>query len=224
VASIVFAGCLSAPAGTQNEPTDRPSNGNSTTGDTDIQRVDTPPYEITKPECDPPDDKRDPLWLCGNMKAEPTLQFDQVETSGSVLQNEGFQSDTDDHTNSQFYTTLLTTGDDLDRIDKGRDSPAVELIEETEFDSQAVLIVQTGWGSGFITPHLKRIEDTEDGVHAYGCYRRPCVWTDDYTTRTVVAQFERPDSLDTGIVSLTVDAETRVNFQTNEGVVTVGTV
>lgn len=189
-------------------------------GDDGFQRVDTPPYEITEPECDPSDGDRDPLWLCENMAAEPTRLLDQVETTGSVLRSEGLQRDHDGR-DPQFYATLLTDAADLDRVETNRNSSAVKLIEETDFDSEAVLIAQTGWGSGSVTPHLERIEATENGFRAFGCYRRPCVWTDDYTKRTVMARFERPDDLSAGVVSLTVDAETRVNVRVDEGVVTV---
>ena len=89
------------------------------------------------------------------------------------------------------------------------------------FVGEAVLVAQTGWGSGSVTPHLKRIEETEEGVHAFGCYRRPCAQTDDYTARAVVARFERPAARFSAAVSLTVDAETRVNVAGEEGVVTV---
>lgn len=67
-------------------------------------------------------------------------------------------------------------------------------------------------GSGSQTPHLKRVEETGDGVHAFGCSRQPCAGTDDFTVRTVVARFERPPSLEGSLVSLTVDSETRVTF------------
>jgi hypothetical protein len=59
---------------------------------------------------------------------------------------------------------------------------------------------------------LKRIEDASEGIHAFGCYRQPCLVTDDVTVRTVAARFERPASLNGSVVSLTVDPETRVTF------------
>jgi len=50
---------------------------------------------------------------------------------------------------------------------------------------------------------------------------RGCEGADDWTSRTVVARFERPDALSTGEVSPTVDPETRVHVAVGEGVVTV---
>lgn len=215
VACVGLAGCLSGTA--PRNDTDDGTTGTDTGG---FQRVDEPPHDITEPECDPPDDGRDPLWLCEHMAAEPTRSFEQVETSGSVLRDEGLHLDHEQN-GRQFYATLLTDAEGVDRIDRSQNSSAVALIEETDFSSDAILVAQTGWGSGSVTPHLERIEATGDGIHAFGCYRRPCVWTDDYTSRTVVARFERPDALDTGVVSLTVDARTRIHFRVDEGVVTV---
>jgi hypothetical protein len=211
IAGAPLAGCLAAPT----------LNGGDTGGDGgDLPRVDTPPYAVAEPECDPPEDGRDPLWLCENMAAEPSLPFDQVETRGPVLHNEGLGAG-HDGTAAQFYVALLTDEDDLSRVDRERGSAAVDLIAETNFGSAAVLVAQTGWGSGSVTPRLKRIEETDDGVHAFGCYHRPCVWTDDYTSRVVVARFERPETLFSAVVSLTVDAETRVTVAAADGAVTV---
>ncbi|MFC6767361.1 hypothetical protein [Natrinema soli] len=181
--------------------------------------VDEPPCEITVPSCGP-DGSRDPLWLCENMPAEPTLEFEQKATSSVILRDEGLAFQTDGP-GSQFYATFLTEAGDLERVDRNASGPTAELIESTAFESAAILVVQTGWGSGTITPYLERLEPTDDGIHAFGCYRRPCAGTDDYTVRTVVARFERPDTLETGSVSLTVDTETRMRFEVGDGVVSL---
>lgn len=217
IPSAVVAGCLTvaAPGGGGDDDGDGGEDGN---GD-DLQRVDEPPYGIDEPECDSPGGDRDPLWLCENLAAEPSLPFEQAETSSPVLPDEGLEMD--DRTGAQFYATLLTGTEDLDRVADGAGGAPVELIDGADFDSEAVLVVQTGWGSGSVTPHLKRIEETDDGIHAFGCHRRPCAVTADLTSRTVVARFERPAALESGVVSLTVDPETRVNFEVDEGVVTV---
>lgn len=193
-------------------------------GDNDEHRVDQPPYEIDEPECED-DTDGNPRYLCENMPADPSLAFEQESTSQSVLADEGLSLDMDteatgDH---QFYATFLTEDSDLARLEDDRDGPTAEFIENTDFESEVVLVVETGWGSGTVTPHLKRIEATDDGVHAFGCYRRPCVVTTDVTSRTVAARFERPDTLALAGVSLTVDADTRITFDTTDSVVTVET-
>ena len=149
------------------------------------------------------------------MPAEPSIEFEQVETSSPILADEGLRLDEPEDDN-QYYATLLTEQGDRDRLHDETSRAVVELIEGTDFDIEAVLVAQTGWGSGSKTPHLKRIEETSDGIHAFGCYRQPCVWTDDYTVRTVVARFEQPARLDGSRVSLTVDPETRVTFEVRD--------
>lgn len=225
-ASTALAGCLteddSATDGTgpdadQDDGTDP---DDETDGTDEFQRVDQPPYEISEPSCSGSGEGRNPLWLCANMPAEPTLEFSQAQTSGTVFRDEGLQYDADT-LDMEFYAALLTTPEDRDRIDRTRSSTPVELIEEAAFDSEAVLVVQTGWGSGTVTPHLERVESTAEGIHAFGCYFRPCGGTDDVTQRTVVARFPHPETLDSATVSLTVDPATRVHFRSTEDVVTV---
>jgi hypothetical protein len=187
-----------------------------------LERVDTPPYEIEDIECnidDSGEGARDPLYLCANMPAEPSLSFEQVSTRGTLFADEGLEF-ADDNTDDQLYATLLTDADDIERFEDDS-GDAYSLAADTDFESHAVLVVQTGWGSGSIIPHLKRIEETENGIHAFGCYTRPCVYTEDFTARSTVARVERPDTLDSGVVSLTVDTSTRYNVATSEGVVTI---
>ena len=188
----------------------------------DLDRVDTPPYEIEDIECNIDDSgggDRDPLYLCANIPAEPSLSFEQASTRGTLFADEGLEF-ADGTTDDQLYATLLTDGDDVRRFEEDR-GDASGLAADTDFESHAALVVQTGWGSGSIVPYLKRIEETEGGVHAFGCYTRPCVYTEDFTARSTVARFERPDALDSAVVSLTVDLSTRYNVATGEGVVTI---
>lgn len=188
----------------------------------DFDRIDTPPYEIEQEECGfGSDDERDPLYLCAEMSAAPSLEFEYEETNRSVSIDGGLGSGDGGEGNPQLFTTLLTDDADLERVDLEATTPATALIERTDFAEQAVLIVQTGWGSSAETPYIKRIEETDDGIHAFGCYRRPCLMTMDYTYRTGVVRFERPDELESGLTSLTVDPETRVNVAAREGIVTI---
>ncbi|WP_058994387.1 hypothetical protein [Haloarcula sp. CBA1127] len=187
-----------------------------------LDRVDTPPYEVEDIECNVDDSGeggRDPLYLCANMPAEPSLSFEQASTRGTLFAEEGLARAPDD-SGDQFYATLLTEAEDIERFENDS-GDAYSLAADTDFKSHAVLVVQTGWGSGSILPHLKRIEETADGIHAFGCYTQPCVTTSDFTARSTVVRFERPDALDSGVVSLTVDPSTRYNVATGEGVVTI---
>ncbi|UTF54392.1 hypothetical protein [Natronosalvus rutilus] len=180
--------------------------------------VDEPPYEVSEPACS--DGERDPLWLCANMDGEPSLTFSQVETPSSILLEEGLAYESR-NAEMEFYGTVLTSEDDLERVDRDPNDDVADLIEETDLENEAILVVQTGWGSGTVTPHLKRIEERDNGtdIHAFGCYRRPCEGTDDITFRTVLARFERPSALKSATVSLTVDADTRATFDASGEVV-----
>ncbi|NHX40411.1 hypothetical protein BDK61_1100 [Haloarcula quadrata] len=242
LAATVLGGCLAPGAGGDGgatTPTPRNGTDQGTPTDTEnetptrtpnrlpagVKRVDAPPYDTEEPRCsgDGQNEDYDPLYLCANMPAEPSLAFDQRPARGTVFREEGLQFSPGDDSGGngkQLYATLLTGPDDVDRLDDERDEIHA-FVSETDFERRAVLVVQTGWGSGSILPHLKRIEATDTGIHAFGCYTRPCVYTADYTARTTVARFERPDALDSGVVSLTVDPSTRYNVATGEDVVTI---
>jgi hypothetical protein len=221
---MVLTGCVSTadPASGSDDTDsgrDDDTDGSEPTDTTDdstgeLPRVDDPPYEITQPECDE-DSSRNPLWLCENMPAEPSIGFEQVESSTHLFADEGLRHD-EQESDDEYYATFLTEPDDLDRLHEEASEAVVEVVEGTDFDTEAVLVAQTGWGSGSVTPHLKRIEETNDGIHAFGCSRRPCIVTSDVTVRSVATRFERPDSLDDSVVSVTVDPETRVTFRVSD--------
>ncbi|MGB9952415.1 hypothetical protein ACOZ4F_08435 [Haloarcula marismortui] len=202
--------------------TETPTNETPTDALDGLDRVETPPYEVEEVECNVADSgegDRNPLYLCANMPAKPSLSFEQASTRGALFADEGLARAPDDN-GDQLYATLLTDADDIERLEDNS-GDAYSLAADTDFESHAVLVVQTGWGSGSIVPYLKRIEETADGIHAFGCYTQPCVYTSDFTARSTVVRFERPDTLDSGVVSLTVDPSTRYNVATGEGVVTI---
>jgi len=133
-ASVALAGCLTDGSRDNDDKNDN------------FQRVNEPPHEISEPECPDAGEERDSLWLYANMPAEPSLAFEQQETTSAVLRDEGLETDFDE-SNSQFYAAFLTADADLDRVDRSLSTPATGLIEGTDFDSEGVLVSQTGWGS-----------------------------------------------------------------------------
>lgn len=215
--TAVTAGCLN-----RNESGETPTaDGTATTSPPDgLSRVDEPPYEIDQPECGDPtseDGGRDPLYLCANMASEPSLSFTQTHSRGNILADGGLTF-TENSTEDQCYVTVLS---DADRLADDAESEPAQLVRKTDFDSDAVLVVQTGWGSGSVYPHLERIEATESGIHAFGCHSDPCIYTDDLTMRTTAVRFERPDSGERAVLSLTVGPDERWNVTAGEGVVTI---
>ena len=233
--AALAAGCLDNTDSTAGTPTDQPSetptdHPTETPADpptdgrlpADLERVDEPPYEITVPDCgevgsDGGD--RDPLYLCADIPAEPSLSLTQATARGNVVADEGLELS--ESYDDQLFAALLTEAAELDRVDSEASSDAAQLIRETDFATHAVLVVQTGWGSGAVYPHVKRVETTDDGVHAFGCHSDPCIQTDDITSRTTAVRFERPDAVERGVVSLTVAVDERWNGVAGEGVVTI---
>ena len=229
--ATLTAGCLDSLGSTGDTadgatvtPMDVPETPSTTDGGlpAGLERVDEPPYDITVPECDSSDGappERDPLYLCANMAAEPSLPFTQSTMRGSVLADAGLELG--DESDRELFATLLTEAADRDRVSDDVIGGPGQLIEETDFGTHAVLVVETGWGSGSVYPHVKRVEATDTGVHAFGCHTDPCVRTDDYTSRTTVVRFERPETPEAGMVSLTVAPDERWNVAAGEGVVSI---
>lgn len=222
----LLAGCLA-----ENDPDaddtgasgddedDGSDGGTSGPSQDDLPIVEEPPEPIEEPACSR-DARRDPLWLCEGVATETSLEYEQVATRDALLASEGLARETRQQ-GHQVYAALLAGDDDRERLRSEEGTDLGDLVAGTDFDAQALLVVETGWGSGSITPHLARIEATDDGVHAAGCYRRACGGTGDYTARTLVARFERPETLEAASVQLTIEPELRVTVGAGDDVLTV---
>lgn len=179
-------------------------------------RVDDPPYPIEAPDPGTGDGDWDEAYLCAGLAAEPSVAFTQAVSSALAVEG-GLDYDTHE-SDEEYLVELLSTADGFDRLSGDlRDE-----LGTPDFETEAVLLVQTAWGSSSVRPHLVRIEPTDGGVHAYGCHVEPFVRTDDITVRTLAARFERPEAgLDQATLSLTVDTDRRVHVVAGEGVVSV---
>lgn len=223
------AGCLGAPRpdGRTDRPggsTDPPDDGTTTDdgagGDAD-PRVDEPPYPIERPE--PPDDPMDPddwneLYRCEQMPAEPTIDFEQL--AGARLAEPTHLADYRD-ADEAYSVRVLADADARDAVLdlSGSTDRARERLTGLDFEQQAVLVVESGFGSGSIDHHWKRLEGGAE-LHLHGCHTDPYVQTDDVTARGSVVVVDRPATeFDLVRVSLTVSADRRVHFNSTEGVV-----
>lgn len=186
-------------------------------GAADADRVDTPPYEIQKP-----DDVEDwnEEYLGEHMPTEPSLGFEVLTNARGVLRERRLTHDADE----EYWVGLATDGTardellDLDAVDAG----TRERIESVDFEERLLVVVETGYGSGSVEHRWGRMEDTADGVDLYGYYTDPTEGTDDVTTWLSLLEIERPDTaVDRARVSLTVDTDRRVRFDSTEGVVTL---
>lgn len=224
------AGCLGDRRGDGGQPTDTPGGGTSdddvgTGTDTEERpRVDEPPYRIERPA--PPEDPTDPddwnaLYLCEHMPADPSLPFEQLP--GVQLVEPGLQFD---HGGTEEAYRVRVIGDEATRedvIDASASRPSArERLGEIDFDEQSLLVVESGFGSGSIQHHWKRLEETDGGLHLFGCHTQPYVYTDDVTARSSAVVVDRPaETFELARVSLTVAEDRRVNFDSTEDVVTV---
>lgn len=215
------AGCLDAsrpgdgrdqPGGGTATPTDGGDSGD--TGD----RVDEPPYQIQRPE--PPDDWNE-LYRCEHMAAEPTIPFEQL--SGVRLATPALSTGHGDYEESYSVRILADASARDTVLDlSGSTDRARERLRGLEFQQHAILVIESGYGSGSLDHHWKRIEDGDDELRLFGCDTSPYVQTDDVTNRSSVIVAERPAAtFDLAQVRLTVSEDRRVRFDSTEGVVTL---
>lgn len=186
------------------------------------RRIDTPPYEIERPE--QPDDPSEADWneeyLGDHLATSPSLEFTTVTRRRGVLPLRQYDFDGGD-----FYWAELVTSErardallDLDAVE----DRARTRLSDVDFDESVLVAVETGYGSGSVDHRWARVEPTENGVHLHGYYTNPYIQTDDLTTRVSLLEVARPaDEVDVAQVSLTVDENRRVHFNSTEGPVRI---
>ncbi|WP_222918885.1 hypothetical protein [Natrinema sp. SYSU A 869] len=225
LATVASAGCLQADdeSGTGNGNGNGNGNGDSepTTAVPEDPRVDEPPYEIEEQPNDP--DEWNQLYLCENMSGDSDLEFQPVSAPRAdlLLSSADFE-------NEAYAVRALTSADEVREVfelgDDGGDGSGEEPeepIDEIDFAENILLVVESGYGSGSIAHHWKRAETTDRGVRLHGCHMIPYERTDDLTARHSVVRVERPENVEIAHVSLTVDAERRVHYNSSEDVVAV---
>lgn len=83
-------------------------------------------------------------------------------------------------------------------------------------------MIESGYGSGSVEHHWKRLEGGDDELRLVGCDTSPFVQTDDVTNRSSVIVAKRPAAaFDRIQVRLTVSDDRRVLFDSTEGVLTL---
>lgn len=178
------------------------------------ERIDSPPHSPERPPGE--EDEWDRHYLGEGMETDPSLSFEAVDVRLADPRL-GAPSATED----EYAARLVTSRDDLEAqvdIDASGDRLA-----NVDFDEEAVVIVESGYGSGSLHHEWTRVEDTEDGLYLHGYYVTPFVRTDDLTARRSALVVETsPGAEALAHVSLTVDVDRRVNFDSSEGIVTVG--
>lgn len=174
--------------------------------------VDTPPHNPTAPERPDPGDAKDwdEEWLGDGMATHPSLALERehirpAKSNLSLTESTG-----------SYAVTLI---DSQSKFESWVDA-AEEL--DVSFDESVLIHVESGWGSGSINHRWARVEAENGDLHLHGYYTDPLVQTDDYTSRHSVLVVEKPaEQVDSATVSLTVDADTRVTFNSGQGPVDI---
>jgi hypothetical protein len=174
------------------------------------QRVDEPPHD---PE-EPPEDNWDEHWLGDGMATEPSLPF---ETVTAQLSSPQLGEPT---TQAEFVATAIRSTGELESMVDMETAP--DRLGNVDFSQETVVVVEDGYGSSSVDHSWQRVEDVDSGVYLHGYRTDPSLGTDDYTRRHSVLIVETAlDSDDPASVSLTIGADERVNFDSDEGVVEV---
>lgn len=216
--TVASAGCLLAEDEDGSGDGDGDGSTEPTTAVPEDPRVDEPPYEI---EAQPNDrDEWNQLFLCGNMPGDTDLEFQPMSAPRPEL-----LLSTSSHEGNAYAVRVLTSAAEVREVfELGGDQiggEPEEPIDEIDFEETVLVVVESGYGSGSVAHHWKRVESTDRGFRLYGCHTNPYEQTADLTSRYSVVRVERPESLEVVRVSLTVDRERRVHFNSTEDVVTV---
>lgn len=153
------------------------------------------------------------------LETEPTLSFDRV----SILPY-GLPTHEMDPSDQSYVATLVTEAADLEEIVRVEDvdDDDRDRLEAIDFDETVLVAVASGPDSSSVSHRWARVEAVDGGLHLHGEYDIPSERTDDLSPVRSVLEVERPDgSLEMARVSLTVDDDRRVHFDSTEGVVTL---
>lgn len=97
-----------------------------------------------------------------------------------------------------------------------------ERLEAVDFEDSLLAVLETGYGSSSVGHHWARVEAGEKALHLHGYYMDPWGRDGDVSTTVSVLEVERPsEEVAFARVSLTVEQDLRVHFNSTEGVVTV---
>lgn len=192
---------------------------NETTMDETIepdQRIDEPPHEIETPDANDPEEWNEE-YLGENMATEPSLAFERIESVrlADTTLNSGDEA---------YNVRVLRDSNERDSVldTEAVDEDTRQRLEAVDFDESVLVVVESGYGSSSVTHRWARVEETPDAIHLHGYYTDPFEQFDDIAMWHSVLEVERPDDgVEFARVSLTVDPDRRVHFNSTEGVVTL---
>ncbi|NUB92031.1 hypothetical protein HT576_13500 [Haloterrigena sp. SYSU A121-1] len=230
VAGCLRGGRLSDGSGDENGADDGSGPGTEADGDgTSVEedrRVTKPPQKIEPPE--PPDDPEafdewNDGYLGEHMATEPSLAFDPLSVRIGWVRDTGLGLGTMERRADEAYEArVVADEDDYEETFYGdrMDGPLRSRLDGVDFDESVLVIVESGFGSSSVDHRWARVEADGAVVHLHGYYTAPYERNSDIDSRFSVLEIERPsEGFDLARVSLTVDADRRVRFNSTEGVV-----
>ena len=206
------AGCTAVDVGGDG-PTKSGTATPAAAGIEEVPRVDEPPHDPERPER--PEDAgsgrdRQETWdenyLGAGMETDSPLAYESVvfplreplDVSGG-------------------YRVRF-----VDSAERAREAfdPRSDDLSWFDFEDRLLVVVESGYGSGSVEHRWARAEPFERGIHLHGYYTKPLWQTSDRTPHVSRLAVEPPaGGVDFVRASLTVDVETRVHFNSTEGVV-----
>lgn len=238
LAAAVTAGCLDGSDGNGNGGGGGGDGGGGldpTSAVIEQPRIDRPPYTIVAQTDDEADWNE--LYLCENMPNVTYLEVEPVsapELAAPLLPSENQRGEeyavralTSEEAVQEVFETGEGgsdgggSGDDGSSDDGDTDDGSGEPLAETDFEEHVLLVVESGYVSGSLSHHWKRVRTIEGGLWLQGCYRVPYVRSDDETARHSVVRVERPEDFELARVSLTINEDERVHVNSTEGVVAI---
>lgn len=176
----------------------------------DPERVDKPPYDITIPPNT--ESNWNPHYLGTNLESSPSINFSSVNEI-TVSQQKLNINDMEE--SNEYYAKVIDNESDM------HSELNVPKNYNINFDENILLIIESGYGSSSLRHQWNRVEETRNGVHLHGYIYEPYDKNLDFSANSSVLQIERPNNTDDIIanISLTVDANFRVNFDSSEGVI-----
>lgn len=200
--STSLSGCLGLFESDDESDTDTPEPPNK-------ERVDEPPYEIIRPSDN--ENSWNPNYLGTNQPTSPTLNFSKVDNA--TIKERTLDVNNKDENNEYFVDIIDNESDMESKLNTNDDF-------DINFNDEILVIIESGYGSSSLRHRWNRIEERDTGIHLYGYMYEPYNKTLDFNTQSSIVRVDKSNSDDiTAHVSLTVDVQFRINFDSSEDVV-----
>lgn len=204
-------------------------------GEVEMEELEAEPIRVTQPEHLPPEDDRrmdGHIWGSG-IPEEPSVDIIDQETD-PITHPEGIPfDDIEDRIEAFFvdgddaeeeltrfaFTDLISDQATLDQMD-GFSGWTASVVEDVDFDEEVILYVQSWFLTRRRRPVIVRAEERPYGVHAFGyLVQTSQIVHPEGPPVAAVVRMERPEGVDGARVSLTIDEDHRVHFNSSEGIV-----